>query len=82
MLIIETDSPYLSKGWPLFRVPSLPITYRVRLGQRFDPPRNAATFMEELEREFKVELADAPQAAWLGTTGDSNPPENHIVQAE
>ncbi|HEY6922478.1 MAG TPA: lysophospholipid acyltransferase family protein, partial [Steroidobacteraceae bacterium] len=42
MLIIETDSPYLSKGWTLFRVPSLPITYRVRLGKRFDPPLDAA----------------------------------------
>src|SRR5579859_2194722 len=34
-LIVETDSPYLSKGWPLFKRPSLPITYRVRLGKRF-----------------------------------------------
>jgi len=38
--IIETDSPYLRKGWPLFRRPTLPITYRVRLGRRFDPPEN------------------------------------------
>src|SRR6266404_3487783 len=30
-LVIETDSPYLSKGWPLFKRPSLPIIYRVRL---------------------------------------------------
>src|ERR1700692_3689097 len=37
-LVIETDSPFLSKGWPLFRRPELPITYRVRLGKRFDPP--------------------------------------------
>ena len=33
-LVIETDSPFLSKGWPLFRRPTLPITYRVRLGRR------------------------------------------------
>src|SRR5580692_9654596 len=26
-LVIETDSPFLSKGWPLFRRPDLPITY-------------------------------------------------------
>src|SRR6202163_2993282 len=31
-LIVETDSPYLSKGWPLFKRPSLPIIYRVRMG--------------------------------------------------
>lgn len=79
-LIIETDSPYLSKGWPLFRVPSVPITYRVRLGKRFDPPRNVAAFMEELEREFARELSGAPQASWLGRTTDS--PEHRLVQAE
>jgi 1-acyl-sn-glycerol-3-phosphate acyltransferase len=80
MLIIETDSPYLSKGWTLFRVPSLPITYRVRLGKRFDPPGDAASFVEELEREFTAELAGAPQALWLGETGD--PVENRLIQAE
>ena len=37
-VIIDTDSPYLSKGWPLLRKPALPITYRIRLGRRFDPP--------------------------------------------
>jgi hypothetical protein len=52
----------------------------VRLGRRFDPPRNAADFMEELEREFTKELADAPQALWLGETSD--PPDNRIVQTE
>jgi 1-acyl-sn-glycerol-3-phosphate acyltransferase len=80
MLIIETDSPYLSKGWTLFRVPSVPITYRVRLGRRFDPPRNVAAFIEELEREFTRELADALQGVWLGETND--PPENRLVQTE
>ena len=43
-LVIETDSPFLSKGWPLFRRPSLPITYRVRLGKRFEPPSDVAAF--------------------------------------
>ena len=80
MLIIETDSSYLSKGWTLFRAPSLPITYRVRLGKRFDPPQNAADFVEELDREFTRELAGAPQETWLGQT--SEPPENRLVQTE
>jgi len=64
-LIIETDSPYLSKGWPLFRRPSLPITYRLRLGRRFDPPGDVRAFMAELEEYFRAELAHAPQNAWL-----------------
>src|SRR5271154_3720922 len=41
-LIIETDSPFLSKGWPLFKRPDLPIVYRVRLGKRFEPGRDVA----------------------------------------
>src|SRR5581483_6488259 len=84
MLIIETDSPYLSKGWTLFRVPTLPITYRVRLGRRYDPPRDAATFVEELEREFTRELTGAPQNTWLGQSAhppeSPHPPDHHLIQ--
>jgi 1-acyl-sn-glycerol-3-phosphate acyltransferase len=54
---IETSSPYLSKGWPLFRKPSMPISYRVRLGKRFAPPVNTHKFMAELEQYFIQELA-------------------------
>ncbi len=59
-VFIETDSAYLSKGWPLFRRPTMPITYRIRLGRRFDPPEKAGTFTAELERYFIDELRDAP----------------------
>ena len=55
-ILIETDSHYLSKGWPLFRKPPMPIHYRVRLGRRFDPPRNTQQFMAELEHYFAHEL--------------------------
>jgi len=59
-VFIETDSAYLSKGWPLFRRPPMPITYRIRLGRRFDPPEKTGTFPEELERYFIDELRNAP----------------------
>jgi hypothetical protein len=61
-------------------VPSLPITYRVRLGRRFEPPSNVATFMKELEDEYLSELAGAPQNSWLGETGTA--PDNHLIQTE
>ncbi len=64
-LVIETDSPFLSKGWPLFRRPDLPITYRVRLGKRFDPPTDAPAFTAELDRYYRQELEGALQARWL-----------------
>jgi 1-acyl-sn-glycerol-3-phosphate acyltransferase len=63
-LIIETDSPYLSKGWPLFRLPQFPITFKVRLGRRFDPPADARTFTRELEVYFSQELAQSLQRSW------------------
>jgi 1-acyl-sn-glycerol-3-phosphate acyltransferase len=55
-ILIETDSKYLSKGWPLFRVAPMPIHYRVRLGRRFDPPQHTHRFMAELEHYFAHEL--------------------------
>jgi 1-acyl-sn-glycerol-3-phosphate acyltransferase len=64
-LVIETDSPFLSKGWPLFRRPSLPITYRVRLGKRFDAPTDVAAFTADLDQYYRRELAGALQSRWL-----------------
>jgi 1-acyl-sn-glycerol-3-phosphate acyltransferase len=64
-LVIETDSPYLSKGWPLFRRPALPITYRVRLGKRFDPPTDVPAFTAELDRYYRQALEGALQSRWL-----------------
>lgn len=64
-LIIETDSPYLSKGWPLFKRAALPITYRVRLGRRFDPPPDVTAFTADLERYFRAALDGALQSSWL-----------------
>ena len=55
-VLIETDSAYLGKGWTLFRKPLMPISYRIRLGRRFDPPKNAHRFMAELEQYFTHEL--------------------------
>lgn len=55
-IFIETDSPYLGKGWPLFRKPVLPIRYKIRLGRRFEPPDNLRRFTTELEQYFIQEL--------------------------
>lgn len=40
-VFIDTDSPYLGKGWPLWRLPPLPIVFNVRLGRRFAPQPQA-----------------------------------------
>ncbi|MEO6322710.1 MAG: lysophospholipid acyltransferase family protein [Polaromonas sp.] len=58
-VFIETNSGFLGKGWSVWRVPEMPVTYRIRLGKRFDPPQHTARFVSELEQYFQAELAHA-----------------------
>ena len=58
-VFIETNSGFVGKGWSLRWTPKMPITYRVRLGKRFDPPTHTAHFVSELEQYFQTELAHA-----------------------
>jgi len=64
-LIIETDSPFLSKGWPLFRRPDLPIVYKVRLGKRFEAPGDVLAFTAALDEYYRRELENALQSRWM-----------------
>jgi 1-acyl-sn-glycerol-3-phosphate acyltransferase len=66
-LLVESDSAYLSKGWPLFRRPDMPIHYRVRLGQRFEAPEDARAFTVELEQYFAAALNAARAASAVET---------------
>lgn len=65
-LLIDTDAPFLSKGWSLWSRPRLPVLYRIRLGRRFEPPEDVEAFMLELERYYRSELASSSMLAWLG----------------
>ena len=58
-VFIETDSGFLGKGWSLLWTPRMPITCRIRLGKRFDPPVHTARFVAELQQYFESELAHA-----------------------
>lgn len=58
-VFIETNSGFLGKGWSLRWTPRMPVTYRIRLGKRFDPPVHTAQFVRELEQYFQSELAHA-----------------------
>jgi 1-acyl-sn-glycerol-3-phosphate acyltransferase len=55
-VFIDTDSPYLGKGWPLWRLPPLPIRFVVRLGQRFDPPTDHLALLQAVHRHFVAEV--------------------------
>ena len=58
-VLIEADSSYLRKGWPLFRRPELPLVFRVRLGERFAVGRDPNAFVAGLEAYFRRELRTA-----------------------
>ena len=75
-LIIEADSRYASKGWSLFRPPAFPITCRVRLGRRFDPPADVRHFTVGLEAYLRETLTEAPQNQWLAERADSLAPSS------
>ncbi len=70
-VLVDTDSAFLSKGWPIYRRPPLPLTYRVRLGHRFDAPTNSAAFVAELQQYFAEALtpiAGVPRSAANATS--------------
>ena len=55
-VIIESDSPYLRKGWPLLRPPPEPVVIRLRLGRRFAPQADHRGLLRALERYFTQEI--------------------------
>lgn len=55
-VVIETDSPYLGKGWPLWKLPPIPIVFRARLGQRFEATGDAEQLSVRMEEYFRQEL--------------------------
>ncbi|RZL65137.1 MAG: 1-acyl-sn-glycerol-3-phosphate acyltransferase [Variovorax sp.] len=66
-VFIDTDSPYLAKGWPLWKLPPLPIVFTLRLGERFAPAQDSNALLAELEQYFRHHMepraAGAPTAA-------------------
>jgi len=55
-VLIESESPYLTKGWPLLRPPPVPVVIHVRLGARFAPDADHRAALRRLEAYFTDEL--------------------------
>jgi 1-acyl-sn-glycerol-3-phosphate acyltransferase len=47
-VFIDTDTPYMSKGWPIWKLPPIPMRFGFRLGRRFDPSADEQALLEEL----------------------------------
>ena len=55
-VLIESDSPYLTKGWPLLRPPPAPVVIRLRLGERFASDDDHRALSRRIEGYFATEL--------------------------
>jgi 1-acyl-sn-glycerol-3-phosphate acyltransferase len=55
-VVIESFSPYLTKGWPLLKAPPVPVRIRLRLGQRFAAEADHRALLRRIERYFGEEL--------------------------
>ncbi len=55
-VIIESFSPYLTKGWPLLKAPPVPVRIRLRLGKRFAAEADHRAQLRRIELYFAEEL--------------------------
>jgi 1-acyl-sn-glycerol-3-phosphate acyltransferase len=59
-VFIDTTSPYLGKGWPIWRLPPLPIEFSVRLGRRFEVGEDVDASLQEIERYMAAGVRPLP----------------------
>ncbi len=62
-VFIDTNSPYLGKGWPLWRLPPLPIRFAVRLGRRFEAPQDHLALLAEVQSHFAANVLQQPSSS-------------------
>ncbi|SHJ28522.1 1-acyl-sn-glycerol-3-phosphate acyltransferases [Roseomonas rosea] len=58
-VFIESNTRYLSKGWPIWRRPDFPLRYRARLGEAVTVAGPAEAFTENLHRQYTATLGEA-----------------------
>jgi len=56
-VFIESNTPFLGKGWKLSAKPQFPLVYRVKLGKRFEVNDDTKLFVDDLEKYFREHFA-------------------------
>lgn len=56
-VFIEVSSPFLGKGWPLWKKPEFPLVFRARVGERFEVAGDVKTFVADLETYYRRKLS-------------------------
>ena len=59
-VFIDTTSPYLGKGWPIWKLPPLPIEFSLRLGRRFEPGPDVDAWVKDIERYMVANVRQMP----------------------
>jgi len=59
-VFIDTTSPYLGKGWPLWKLPPLPIQFSLRIGRRFEPGPEVDAWVSDIERYMAANVHQMP----------------------
>lgn len=62
-VLIESNSRFLSKGWPLWKLPAFPIWFRFRVGRAFNPRADREEMLRIVEDFYGRELSGAPPDA-------------------
>jgi len=70
-VFIETNSSFLSKGWPILKKPPMPIAYRVRLGKRLQFSGDTREFIADLENYYAQALEPEPVIDTLTPAGET-----------
>ena len=55
-VLLQTDSPYLSKHWPIWKVPPFPIQFKATVGKRFEPTTKATEMVVLLQNYYDSTL--------------------------
>ncbi len=56
-VFIDTNSRFLGKGWPLFKLPEFPLVYRIELGERFEPQDDVKSLISGMEKYYRHHTA-------------------------
>ncbi|MBC7800834.1 MAG: 1-acyl-sn-glycerol-3-phosphate acyltransferase [Gemmatimonadaceae bacterium] len=56
VVFIEADTPYLRKGWPVWRKPPLPMAFRARLGGQHEVTGSIEPYVDALEAQMRAAL--------------------------
>jgi 1-acyl-sn-glycerol-3-phosphate acyltransferase len=62
VVFIDTNTPFLGKGWPLWKLPALPMQFTVRLGPRFAPGDDHQALLAQVQASLAAGTRPPPQA--------------------